>query len=46
MHALQQTNKRKRDSDNDIDDDKKVPSSPGIIISDHMIIVMTSCDMP
>lgn len=36
MHALQQTNKRKRDND-EVDDevvtaiDKKVPSSPGMM---------------
>ena len=33
MHALQQTNKRKRDDDgSDELVDKKIPSSPGMII--------------
>lgn len=46
MHALQQTNRRKRDND-EIDDetpavDKKAPSSPGTGAShDH---VVTPCD--
>lgn len=43
MHALQQTNKRKKD----VDDDESV-ASPGTIVLDHMIIVIISiisCDI-
>ena len=44
MHALQQTNRRKKENEVDIDDvtDMRSPSSPGmdhmIIIVDHMIM--------
>ena len=46
MHALQQTNKRKRDNE-DTDElvDKKLPTSSGMILVDHMIIVVMLCDI-